>query len=610
MPRRSRPATSAEPLELRRLLASDKNVDQLDAGHGVGCGCCVCTPSPQGVITALQRPANIDTPTGHNGAGDLTLAASESVPAFSSFPTATAKLFLDFDGDVTASWSSYSPGTTPAYDTNGNPGVFDANEQSAIQQIWARVAEKYAPFRIDVTTVDPGTGTNKAKVVIGGDGLWYNSGSAAGVAILNGWTNTPRTAWVFSAQNPFNYKFLAESTAHEAGHMFGLAHQSRYDANGVKIEEYNSGGPNKAPIMGFSSNATRGMWWNGPNSAGSTVIQDDLATISRFSNGFGYRTDDVGQTDAASLPLLQDAPGSASYSRTGVLHRTTDVDTFRFAIGAASSVFVTLSIADIFGIQIGMLDGSIAVRNAAGSVIGQSATNFLGEQLVFGSLQPGVYFVDVSSAGNYGDIGQYTLRNTLPLDNTAPTINSSGFTFETAHAIDVQFSEYVDTTLAAGDLTVENLSAGGTTAASSYTYNNQTQAANFAFAAPLADGNYRGRIAAGAIGDFAGNPLAADYTFDFFVFAGDANRDRTINIGDFAVVAGNFNNAGTYSLGDFNYDGTVGIGDFSILASKFNTSLPAARAPSGAPAPAAIAGKAVTFGQTPIEKETLAGDVL
>ena len=41
--------------------------------------------------------------------------------------------------------------------------------------------------------------------------------------------------------------------------------------------------------MGNSYYATRGLWWNGQNSQGSTVMQDDMAVIAGPANGFGYR---------------------------------------------------------------------------------------------------------------------------------------------------------------------------------------------------------------------------------------------------------------------------------------------------------------------------------
>lgn len=94
----------------------------------------------------------------------------------------------------------------------------------------------------------------------------------------------------------------------------------------------------------------------------------------------------------------------------------------------------------------------------------------------------------------------------------------------------------------------------------------------------LADGNYRLQIPNTAARDAFGNGLALDYTWeglDAFIFAGDANRDRIVNIGDFAILASKFHSLGTFSQGDFNYSSVIEISDFAILASRFNSSIPA-----------------------------------
>src|SRR5262245_15905540 len=81
----------------------------------------------------------------------------DGVPVLSSNPSATAKLYLDFDGDSGGAWNSFNVSAVPAYGTDSDPTTFSATELTNIQRIWTRVAEKFAPFNIDVTTVNPGT---------------------------------------------------------------------------------------------------------------------------------------------------------------------------------------------------------------------------------------------------------------------------------------------------------------------------------------------------------------------------------------------------------------------------------------------------------------------
>jgi hypothetical protein len=50
------------------------------------------------------------------------------VPTFHSFPSAPARIYLDFDGDVTPNWGTYTPGVTPAYDVDGDATTFSDQE--------------------------------------------------------------------------------------------------------------------------------------------------------------------------------------------------------------------------------------------------------------------------------------------------------------------------------------------------------------------------------------------------------------------------------------------------------------------------------------------------
>lgn len=75
------------------------------------------------------------------------------------------------------------------------------------------------------------------------------------------------------------------------------------------------------------------------------------------------------------------------------------------------------------------------------------------------------------------------------------------------------------------------------------------------------------------ITDVGGTPVDATAVVVRYTLQGDANLDRSVNIGDFSLLASNFNQAGGWSKGDSNYDGLVNIGDFSLLASQFNQTL-------------------------------------
>src|SRR5262249_43995600 len=131
---------------------------------------------------------------------------------------------------------------------------------------------------------------------------------------------------------------IATAVAHEAGHAFGLRHQSRYDAAGRKLDEHNSGDRLRAPIMGNAYDAQRSVWWYGPTDRSAPSLQDDMAVIARAANGFGYRPDDHGDNYRAATPLSRN--GSALRA-TGLIGRTTDQDWFSFTTGGGT---VSLSV--------------------------------------------------------------------------------------------------------------------------------------------------------------------------------------------------------------------------------------------------------------------------
>jgi hypothetical protein len=162
---------------------------------------------------------------------------------------------------------------------------------------------------------------------------------------------------------------------------------------------------------------------------------------------------------------------------------------------------------------------------------------------------------------------------------TAAVATASSFEFETRQAVVFTMSADASAIVNRSTIQLVNADTNQPVSAGTVRFDDTGTQATLLLTNLLPDGNYRATL----------GPISQP----FFVFAGDANRDRSINIQDFAILAAKFNQSGTFSEGDFNYSGSVDIQDFSILASKFNTTLPAARPPAGMAGSPTVANRAV-----------------
>jgi uncharacterized protein YkwD len=337
------------------------------------------------------------------------------VPIYHSLPGAPASLYLDFDGHFEPSWAGHSNVITPVYDSDGDDAIYNAAELAFIEDVWKVVAEDFAPFNIDVTTEQPpvlaaGVPIGQAngvalRVAIGGSSTDWYGGTWAGVAHQDSFTNAiVNTAYAFSVfefgvdTNPVS---LARAISHEAGHAFGLAHQSQYNASGVKIEEYLPPTDAWAAIMGAGSRE-HATWHNGPSAAGATVFQDDMAIIGRAANGFGLRADDHGNTIASATTLGGSGP---HFTAAGLIGATTDVDMFSFALAAPREMRIALN-----GPPLGQnLDAVLEVYNAQGALVAMANPADSLDAVLQQNFAPGTYHVAVKSDGRYGRVGQYSL---------------------------------------------------------------------------------------------------------------------------------------------------------------------------------------------------------
>lgn len=331
------------------------------------------------------------------------------------------KIYLDFDGNVTSGtgWNNAIGGadivSTP-FDQDGNPASFSASEQEAIQRVWLRMAEDYAPFEIDVTTEDPGVeGLRRTsvadpnygtRVVISPDDAWFGGG-AGGVAFLGVFDNLNSgndvPCFVFTLGVANFEAYIAEAGSHEAGHTLGLNH----DGKSGGVEYWDGGSSLWAPIMGVGYDRQWTQFSKGEYS-GANNTEDDYVVMQ--SNGVVLRTDDHSNSTTGATVMPGPNP-----KVSGVIERAGDKDVFRFATQAGNNTLnvVAQQLGPDCDLQLELLDGNGGVLQTStphGSSVTINRTN----------VPAGTYFLSVSGVGQgdpvgtgystYGSRGYYTLQ--------------------------------------------------------------------------------------------------------------------------------------------------------------------------------------------------------
>ena len=338
-------------------------------------------------------------------------------------------IYLDFDGHTitgTAWNTNGKPATVnvTAYDTDGNTSNWSTAEQDVVREVWARVAEDYAPFDVDVTTqaaaesaITRSSSTDKqygTRVLIDPT-TWYQSGcGCGGVAYVGVYDNTSQHAYyqpalVFTKGVGTGAKNIAEAASHEAGHNVGLSH------DGTASQGYYAGHGAWAPIMGVGYSKAISQWSKGEYS-GANNKEDDFAVVGQ--NGLALRADDHGNgtSDATALTL--------GATTSGIYASDSDVDTFRIDLAAGTFTFAANAAA-----AGGDLDIKLQLLNSAGTVIatadpasGQSnsGTPTGLSASISRQVTAGRYYLRVDNTGygdplstgysTYGSRGAYTVR--------------------------------------------------------------------------------------------------------------------------------------------------------------------------------------------------------
>jgi hypothetical protein len=161
-----------------------------------------------------------------------------------------------------------------------------------------------------------------------------------------------------------------------------------------------------------------------------------------------------------------------------------------------------------------------------------------------------------------------------------PRAYDAEFLFESSpNALNVRFSQHAPG-LGASDIVVTALEGGATVAPTGFVYDPTTLTATLWLPTPLPEGLYRA--------------TAGEFHYDFHVLAGDADRDRDVDVNDLGILASNWQQSPrSFSQGDFDYSGTVDVNDLGILASHWQQQLAAPSAPTHASRPNARVGRLI-----------------
>ncbi|WP_394754603.1 zinc-dependent metalloprotease family protein [Crenothrix sp.] len=389
-------------------------------------------------------------------------AAPQPISAIDAFklhskPGATNIIYLDFDGHVITgtAWNTGGPTSYNAkpFDTDGTVASFSSTELSAIQQIWHRVAEDYAPFNVDVTTELPASfGPTVGRVLIthniDSTGVAMPSSTAGGVAYVGVWggsnyASTYSPALVYYNNLASAAYYISEAASHEMGHNLSLSHDGTatvgyYTGHGTGFASW-------APIMGvgYYQNVTE---WSKGEYTGANNLEDDISLITARLTA---RTDDHSNALAGATPLLIDTSGAITVTNPendplntltnnkGIIEKSTDVDYFAFKAGVGplqitiNPAWAAFTRADKRGAN---LDIQATLYDQAGTQIAQVDPVDDTNAIISASISAdGQYYLAITGVGNsvtsysdYGSLGQYyisgsvTPSTALP-DTTAPT---------------------------------------------------------------------------------------------------------------------------------------------------------------------------------------------
>jgi len=427
------PARSRAMNWLHRFSFTDRDLDflRIDAGGGV-------------YYADTFTPETGDGAQAGTSETGTTAAALTPAEVFNlqSRPSAGNVLYLDFDGHLISgtAWSSQDLLAVP-YDTDGDPATFSDAELANIAEIWRRIAEDYAPFDVNVTTLEPAAfGPTVGRILITADtDAWGNAmpaQGAGGVAYVGVWGLSNYSTRYSPALVYYNNlgggraDFVSEAASHEAGHNLYLSHDATSSSSyyGGHGRGYISWGP----IMGTGYYRNVSQWSKGEYPDANN-FQDDTAILDA---NLAYRVDDHADTTAGATRIVADTTGNITATtpaddpdnlipdNKGVIGTADDVDVFYFdTTGGTISLHAKPAWQERYT-RGANLDIRASLHDANGTLLLSDDPLDDTDAILSANVPAGRYFLTIEGVGStespysdYGSLGQYFITGTLPAAN-------------------------------------------------------------------------------------------------------------------------------------------------------------------------------------------------
>lgn len=213
--------------------------------------------------------------------------------------------------------------------------------------------------------------------------------------------------------------YIAEAASHEMGHNLGLSHDGTSSSS--YYGGHGSGWLSWGPIMGGSYGQNVTQWSRGEYS-GANNTQDDIAIII---NKLSQDGDDHSDALVGATPLSingdgsivasnpQNDPHNSATANKGVIHSSSDVDSFVFSAGSGTiELQITPAWAAYYRSSYGRganLDIQAALLDSAGNVVASVDPSDETNSLISASVASGIYYLQINGVGSslspYSDYG-------------------------------------------------------------------------------------------------------------------------------------------------------------------------------------------------------------